>query len=463
MVVMFAAAALLVFTLIGAALYQHVGRALDTMPESELFARASVLEPTLQRADGVEFWQRVSLRLNTLHENDPRVQFWVDSSDSRYTYGRPVPAVEALMQAEPGFYDLVMPGNPHPLRARLSEVPANDTRPVLRFLIAMDTGSVRATRALLIRTLAVLSALGVLLASVSGYWIARIGLRPLVQLSREARSLAPQRPTGRLRLSPLPAELRAFASSFNAALERVEDAYVRLESFNANVAHELRTPLTNLIGETQVALTRARSVEDYSEMLQSNLEELERLRSIINDMLFLAGADQGRRATERSEVSLRDEVSRTIEYLDFVLEEHEVTTDIRGDAQALIEKPLFHRALVNLIHNAAQHTAPGGVVSIGILQQGNTIRVGVSNPGAPVSSEDLPRVFERFYRGDIARSNSGEHQGLGLAIVKAVALMHDGSVFAHCGDGINTFGMVLPAVATAPVTAPTARWFNRPR
>lgn len=445
MVLMFAAAALLVFTLMGLALHHYFSRALHAFPEEELRARASVLEPSLQRAADTAFWGRLSARLNTLHENDPRVRFWIDSSDPDYRYGDQTASAHALIGGPLGFHDLPLPEATRPWRARLSEVAATEHRPSLRFLIALDTESVNATQNMLIRTLIAFSALGVFLASISGYWIARIGLKPLVQLSNEARSLAPQRPTGRLQLSALPLELRTFASSFNAVLVRVEEAYGRLESFNANVAHELRTPLTNLIGETQVALTRARSVEDYSEMLQSNLEELERLRSIINDMLFLAGADQGRRATERVEVSLREEIARTIDYLDFVLEERRVVTEIRGDAPARIEKPLFHRALVNLIHNAAQHAYPGALVLVDIEQQQKHVRIGVSNAGLPLSSDDLPRVFERFYRADTARSNSGEHHGLGLAIVKAVALMHEGTVFAHSKDGVNTFGMLLPA------------------
>ncbi len=96
-----------------------------------------------------------------------------------------------------------------------------------------------------------------------------------------------------MRLAGLPAELSALAGAFNDALDRLEQAYLRLESFNADVAHELRTPLANLIGQSQVALSRERSAQDYEEVLQSNLEELERLRAIVNDMLFLARADQG--------------------------------------------------------------------------------------------------------------------------------------------------------------------------
>jgi two-component system, OmpR family, heavy metal sensor histidine kinase CusS len=111
--------------------------------------------------------------------------------------------------------------------------------------------------------------------------------------------------SGRLHLAPLAPELDQLGQcAFNSTLDRVEQAWTRLESFNADVAHELRSPLTNLIGQTQVALTRGRSAEHYFEVLQSNLEELERLRNIINDMLFLASADQGSKASKLTRASL---------------------------------------------------------------------------------------------------------------------------------------------------------------
>jgi two-component system heavy metal sensor histidine kinase CusS len=247
-----------------------------------------------------------------------------------------------------------------------------------------------------------------------------------------------------LRMSPLPPELDQFVSSFNSTLERVEQAYSRLESFNADVAHELRSPLTNLIGQTQVALTRGRSAEHYFEVLQSNLEELERLRSIINDMLFLASADQGSKATKLTSTSLADEVATTLEYLDFILEDAQVQVEVSGDAQVSIEIAHLRRALINLLNNAVQHTAPGQVIEVHIEAAEHQVSIGVANPGSPIAHEHLPRLFERFYRVDASRSNSGHNHGLGLAIVKAIALMHGGDVFVRSDHGMNTFGIHLP-------------------
>jgi two-component system heavy metal sensor histidine kinase CusS len=441
---MFTLVALLVFLLIGGALYQQVDKGLGLLPEAELDARYSVLESALNRFGTPEHWVKINAKLKLLGEEDKRIRFWVVSGNPGYEYGEPDALIRAFAQGPLGMRDLQLPEHPYPLKVLLTELPAKDQRPPLRFMIGIDTETFHETQHNLLIALISLAVIGVLMASALGYWVARIGLKPLIKLSHEAQRLAPPLRAGRLRLSPLPPELAQFVDSFNSTLERVEQAYSRLESFNADVAHELRSPLTNLIGQTQVALTRGRSAEHYFEVLQSNLEELERLRSIINDMLFLASADQGSKATKLTSTSLADEVATTLEYLDFILEDAQVQVQVSGDAQVQIEIAHLRRALINLLSNAVQHTEPGQVIEVQIDVEEHQVSIGVANPGAPIASEHLPRLFERFYRVDASRSNSGNNHGLGLAIVKAIALMHGGDVFVRSDRGMNTFGIHLP-------------------
>ncbi|ABA76401.1 heavy metal sensor histidine kinase [Pseudomonas fluorescens] len=441
---MFTLVALLVFLLIGGALYQQVDKGLGLLPEAELDARYSVLESALNRYGTPEHWVKINAKLKLLGEEDKRIRFWVVSGNPGYEFGEPDALIRAFAQGPLGMRDLQLPDHPYPLKVLLTELPAKDQRPPLRFMIGIDTETFHQTQHQLLIALVSLAVIGVLLASALGYWVARIGLKPLIKLSHEAQRLAPPLRAGRLRLSPLPPELEQFVESFNSTLERVEQAYSRLESFNADVAHELRSPLTNLIGQTQVALTRGRSAEHYFEVLQSNLEELERLRSIINDMLFLASADQGSKATKLTSTSLADEVATTLEYLDFILEDAQVQVRVSGDARVQIEIAHLRRALINLLSNAVQHTAPGQVIEVKIAAEEHQVSIGVANPGLPIASEHLPRLFERFYRVDASRSNSGNNHGLGLAIVKAIALMHGGDVFVRSDRGMNTFGIHLP-------------------
>jgi two-component system heavy metal sensor histidine kinase CusS len=441
---MFTLVALVVFLLIGGALYQQVDKGLGLLPEAELDARYSVLESALNRFGTPEHWVKINAKLKLLGEEDKRISFWVVSGDPGYEYGQPDAVIRAFAQGPLGMHDLQLADHPYPLKVLLTELPAKDQRPPLRFMIGIDTETFHETQHNLLIALIGLAIVGVLMASALGYWVARIGLKPLIKLSHEAQRLAPPLRAGRLRLSPLPPELEQFVDSFNSTLERVEVAYSRLESFNADVAHELRSPLTNLIGQTQVALTRGRSAEHYFEVLQSNLEELERLRSIINDMLFLASADQGNKATKLTSTSLADEVATTLEYLDFILEDAQVEVQVSGDALVQIEVAHLRRALINLLSNAVQHTGAGQVIEVRIEVEEHQVSIGVANPGSPIASEHLPRLFERFYRVDASRSNSGNNHGLGLAIVKAIALMHGGDVFVRSDRGMNTFGIYLP-------------------
>ena len=442
--VMFTLVALLVFVLIGGALYQQVDKSIGRLPEAELDARYSVLESSINRYGNPEHWAKMSAKLKLLSEEDKRIRFWAISPDPAYEYGNPQTQIRELAQGAVGVHDVQLPGQAYPFKVLINEIPAKEQRPAQRFVIGIDTQTFRQTQHHLLIALISLATIGVVLASLLGYWVARIGLKPLIKLSEEAQKLAPPRLSGRLHLAPLAPELEQLVSAFNSTLDRVEQAYTRLESFNADVAHELRSPLTNLIGQTQVALTRGRSAEHYFEVLQSNLEELERLRNIINDMLFLASADQGSKASKLTRASLAAEVETTLDYLEFILEDAQVEVRVSGDAQVSIEKAHLRRALINLLNNAVQHTAAGQYIDVLIAHAPEGVTISISNPGQPIAAEHLPSLFERFYRVDASRHNSGANHGLGLAIVKAIAQMHGGDVFVHSREGKNTFGLYLP-------------------
>ena len=237
--------------------------------------------------------------MDTLTPADGSVRFWVLSDDPRFQYGKGLDEIERVNQGEAGHGTLALPISgrtlPHAVDAHRRR---STTGPPVRLIVGVDTAPFEHTLRAFLIALTLLTLGAVALVMVLGYWIARIGLRPLQRLSREARALRPKtlsqrlhaaapagragRPGRRLQRRARPARGRPTSSS---------------RRFNADVAHELRTPLANLIGGTQVALSRPRSAAEFEETLQSNLEELERLRSIVNDMLFLARADQGEAAT----------------------------------------------------------------------------------------------------------------------------------------------------------------------
>ena len=183
--VLFILVAVSVFLLIGTALYRQVDRSLDLLPAAELDARFSVLESTLNRFGTADHWAKVSNKLNLLSEEDKRIRFWVVSGDAHYEYGQPDAALRAFAAGPVGMRDLHVSGHPYPYKVLVSELPAQDQRPALRFLLGIDTETFWHTQHTLLVALISLAVVGVLLASALGYWAARIGLRPLRQERRE--------------------------------------------------------------------------------------------------------------------------------------------------------------------------------------------------------------------------------------------------------------------------------------
>ncbi|VBI76892.1 heavy metal sensor kinase [Burkholderia pseudomallei] len=189
-------------------------------------------------------------------------------------------------------------------------------------------------------------------------------------------------------------------------------------------------PVSILIGRTQVALARERSAKRLRETFESNLEAFERLRIIVNDMLFLARRDRGERATDLADVSLDDAQLRA---------------ELTGDARASVDPPLFGRAMTNLLINAIQHMRAENTIRATSTPRGETVEIAVSHPGEPIDAAARAHLFERAYRIEQARANSDENHGPGLSIVKAVAEMHGGAVFVSYEDGWNAIGLSVAA------------------
>ncbi len=452
LVVMFALAALVTFSLIGAALYGVLERELTRHQDDDLTTNLQNMRYSIERVNNVERWSHVQAKMDTLTPSDGRVRFWVLSDDPRFQYGKGLDQLEVISQEADGHGIAELPLAGHVLRTLSQHIDPLDERPAVKLIVGVDAAPYEHTLRAFLTALTLLTLTAVALVMLLGYWITRLGLRPLQQLSREAQALRPKNLSQRLKMENLPVELSDLAGAFNGALGRLEEAYRQLEAFNADVAHELRTPLANLIGGTQVALSRPRSAPEFQEALQSNLEELERLRSIINDMLFLARADQGEAATGLTEACVAREVEKTIEFFEFILDETGTTVVVEGELQAhaTMNVPLFRRALSNLLQNAIEHSASGSGIVVNILRQADAVWIHVSNPGALIAAAHLPRLFDRFYRVDASRHDEGElhGHGLGLAIVKAVADMHGGNVTASSVDGVTTIAFSVPAVAT---------------
>lgn len=444
LVVMFALVASITFALTGAALHGVLARELDRHQFDELNIGLKNLQYSIERTGTVERWVRVQAKMDTLTPIDGSVRFWVLSDDPRFQYGKGLAEIERMTHDPDGRGNIVLPEHQQVLRTLSAHIESFQDRPAVRLIVGSDSATYAHTRKTFLTAMVTLGLGAVLVVAMAGFWIARLGLRPLEQLSREAQALRPKKLSQRLQSDALPVELFALTDAFNGALTRLEEAYAQLEAFNADVAHELRTPLASLIGSTQVALSRQRSAGEFQEVLEANLEDLERVRSIVNDMLFLARADRGEVATGLVLTPVAQEVHKTIEFFEFVLDESGSQVGMAGDvqAEARLESALFRRAMSNLLQNAIEHAPPGARITVTLREDETQTWITVSNPGIAIDSQHLLHVFDRFYRVNAARNDGGEHHGygLGLAIVKAVASMHGGQVCATSADGLNTFG-----------------------
>ncbi|HEY3598941.1 MAG TPA: heavy metal sensor histidine kinase [Paraburkholderia sp.] len=211
----------------------------------------------------------------------------------------------------------------------------------------------------------------------------------------------------------------------------LDDSFTRLGQFSSNLAHDMRTPLTNLLAQAQVALSRPRTADEYREVIESGVDEYQRLSRMIDDMLFLARSDSAQGQLPIQTFDAIEEAARVAGYYEPMAEDAQVDIEVSGagavDANAL----LYQRALSNLLSNALAHAPAGSTITVHCTLTANGTVLAVSDTGPGIDPLHSERIFERFYRVDPARNHSASGTGLGLAIVKSIMLIHGG----ECGVG----------------------------
>ena len=278
-----------------------------------------------------------------------------------------------------------------------------------------------------------------------GAWlIARTGLQPLRRFHHLAASIGAKSLSRRVSEVGLPTELVELAQEFNSMLDRVDQGYRRLQEFSGDLAHEMRTPIATLLGRTQVALSHRRTVANPQEVLEGNVDELERLSRLISDMLFIAQADHNETPLQREPVALEQEARRVADYLSLIAEERGIALQLRGASTVMADRLLVERAIANLVSNAIRHASPNSIVKINISVESEGVTVAVTNRGEGIAAVHLERIFDRFYRADAARARLDGGTGLGLAIVRSIMSAHGGRVMAHSAEGTTTFILMFP-------------------
>jgi two-component system heavy metal sensor histidine kinase CusS len=274
-----------------------------------------------------------------------------------------------------------------------------------------------------------------------GYQIARRGIRPVEEMATTARHISSTNLRERILPEGYPFELASLASTFNQMLDRLEESFERISRFSADIAHELRTPVNNIRGEAEVALARARSADEYRDVIESFLEEAVRLSDLIGDLLFLARSESPLTHLRREPVDVGELLGGVQEYYEASAADGGVsltTTVADKPVIAELDRTLLQRAVGNLVSNALANTPPGGEILLGTSADSSTIRIEVSDTGVGIPAEALPRVFVRFFRVDSSRSQGSGGTGLGLAIVQSIVQLHGGNVQIWSQPGQGT-------------------------
>jgi two-component system heavy metal sensor histidine kinase CusS len=273
----------------------------------------------------------------------------------------------------------------------------------------------------------------------------------------DVRDITPDKLQVRVGHREWPEEISALANAFDRMLERLESSFTSISRFSADLAHELRTPINNLRGEAEVAVSKARTVEEYRQVLMSSLEEYERLSRMIENILFLARSDSKKQKINMSPLSIFQEITEVLEYYEAVREEKGIAVTLSVNGTLNADKTLFRRALANILSNAFQYTPTGGNISVQSriisdfdnrtsepdetkkesLPQ-SAIEITVTDTGIGIEPEDLPKTFDRFYRSPKARSVYSQGTGLGFSIVKSVMELHNGSIKVTSGPSSGT-------------------------
>jgi two-component system heavy metal sensor histidine kinase CusS len=298
----------------------------------------------------------------------------------------------------------------------------------------------------LFRTLFIAGVAGVVLGALLGWVVARRGLAPLKSIGRDAERVTADRLGTSLRAEDAPSEIRGMVESINRMLDRLRASFRALEEFSADIAHELRTPINNLMLQTQVTLSRPRGIDEYQDVLHSNLTELEQLQRMVSDMLFLARADRGMLPLKVEPVQLGVEARSLAEFFELAAGEDGKSITVSGDASVMCDRSMSRRAITNLLSNAVRYAPGGAKISVDVHSSADgSAAVAVTNPAARLSDAELSRLFGRFARGESSAPAAGESTGLGLSIVASIMRLHGGEAEATSGDSSITFRLVFPA------------------
>jgi heavy metal sensor kinase len=296
---------------------------------------------------------------------------------------------------------------------------------------------------------------GLAVAILAGRALAALALQPLSQFADATRAIDIRNLAARLPIRGAGDEIDAVAEAFNDSLGRLELAVGEMRQFSTALAHELRTPLTALRGEIELAMLQTAAADAHRQTLASQLEEIDKLRRLIDQLLTLARAEAGEIAIARERVDVSAMAASLVDQLELVAQAKGIRLHCEGAAGIVVtgDPQWLERLWLNLIDNAIKFTPSGGSVVVRVSRDGDAAAIAVCDTGTGILPDAAPHLFERFYRADPARSPAVHGAGLGLTLVKWIVERHSGRILvdSHPGKG-STFTVRLPIADLAPLS-----------
>ena len=318
----------------------------------------------------------------------------------------------------------------------------------VRYLLQAEASLALAERTLkdLLGLLVMSSMAMILVAWVGSDWLARKMLATVEALSLTAERVSDSSLHDRLKLDAPYSEFQQLAHAFNSMLDRLQKAYETERRFVDYAAHEMQTPLTVLRGNLELALQKDRSVEDYREVLVSNLNQVERLIRLTKALLTLARFTSGRPPMHLGPVKLEPLLRELVEDLSLLAADRAIRLTLQAESAPLVlgDELGLKQLMINLLSNALRHTDSGGLVTVRLQSSGDLVTITVQDNGHGIDPRHLPHLFDRFYRADSGTARNSEGTGLGLPIAKEIVTAHQGTITvdSEVGKG-STFTVTL--------------------
>lgn len=396
---------------------------------SESLKQEIILEPSVMKAENRYYVRIVDSKNNDLIETP-----MMNNIINHQAFSAINNAKEAFIISE-GLFN----NEPFLLLSGLVKLP--NSKSPLQIQIALNIHKETAVLHDYKHMLILVSIVGTLCVAFVGAILARRSMQPIKSIMDTMEQITTKHLHDRLVPSNWPKEFSALAHKLNAMLARLEDSFKRLTQFAADLAHEIRTPINNLKGEAEICLTKNRASSDYKQVLESSLEEYDRLSRMINGLLFLARADDPQTGISLSEIRISKVIEAIFEFYTPVAEEQHIALHYFGDATILADAMLLQRALHNLIANALRYTPAGGSITAHVKALATApfkLQIDITDTGQGIAAEHLPHIFTRFYRAEADRSQLSGGSGLGLAIVKTIMDLHQGEIHISSTVGKGT-------------------------